>query len=70
MRIISFGDEDKTLTISFSVDKETPLAFILNETSFDLLTNPQFTIQPRTEQMMPTPFVTNDAIVSLKKIQL
>ncbi len=65
-----FADTDKTLTISFSVDKETPLDFILNETSFDLLTNPLFHLQPRSQEMMPTPFVTNDAIVSLKKIHL
>ncbi len=64
------GDEDKTLTISFSVKPNKKMEFILNETSFNLLTNPQFTLQPRTQKMMPTPFVTNDAIVSLKKIIL
>ncbi|WP_298779313.1 M28 family peptidase [uncultured Polaribacter sp.] len=61
---------DKDITLSFSVDKNEEIAFILNEISFDLLSNPNFNLKPRSKEMMSMPFVTNDAIIISKKIVL
>jgi hypothetical protein len=68
--IYHLGNEDKTVTLSFSLKKEENLDIILNEISYDLLTNTAFSLTPRSEEMMPMPFVTNDAIIVTKKIQL
>ena len=40
----------------------------LYESSFDLLTNTQFTVPERNKNMIPKPFVLNDAIVVKKTI--
>ena len=52
-----------SLEVSYSVPKETPVAFKVLEYSFDLLENSQFTINKRQKNMMPKPFVNTDAIV-------
>jgi len=66
----SFGNSDSELALSFSVKKETVLEIVLKEISYDLLSNPQFDLQPRTAEMMPMPFVTNDAIICIQEINL
>ena len=43
---------------------------MINEISYDLLTNKAFSLTPRSEEMMPMPFVTNDAIIVTKKLHL
>jgi len=40
------------------------------ESSFDLLSNPLFTIEPRTNIMMPMPFVVNDAVITVQQLKL
>ena len=42
----------------------------VNEISYDLLSHEKFTIKPRSEIMMPLPFVVNDAIICTRKIEL
>ncbi|WP_405610659.1 M28 family peptidase [Polaribacter sp. Asnod1-A03] len=64
------ANTDKEITISFSVLKGYELDFLLNEISYDLLKNQNFSITPRTTEMMPMPFVTNDAIIISKKLKL
>ena len=64
------ANTDKNVTISFSIDKGETLDVVLNEVSYDLLSNEKFSIKPRTEEMMTMPFVTNDAIIISKKLQL
>lgn len=61
---------DKNVTLSFSIEKDKKLDLILNEVSYDLLTNAHFSLKPRSEDMMPMPFVTNDAIIISKKIKI
>ena len=61
---------DENVTLSFSIHKDEKLEIVLNEISYDLLTNPNFTIKPRSKEMMPMPFVTNDAIIITKKINI
>ena len=68
--IYHLANSDKNLTLSFSVNASQELDIILNEVSYDLLTNPSFSINPRLEEMMPMPFVTNDAIIISKKLKI
>ncbi|MCF6347471.1 MAG: M28 family peptidase [Flavobacteriaceae bacterium] len=66
--------DDESLKIKFSISKEEKLSLSLYEISFDLLEStlfnvePLYYIKPRTNTMMPTPFVNNDAIIVKKQI--
>ena len=51
------------------ISKEDKLDLNLVESSFDLLTNPQFTVTKRKDWMISTPFVLNNAIVIRQKIK-
>ena len=55
--------KDEIIEIAFVVDKGQKMDIDVLEAKYDLFTNPQFKITPRTEMMMPTPFVLNDATV-------
>ena len=66
--VYHLGNNDKEVTLSFSVNVGQTLNLTLNEVSYDLLTNKNFTLKPRTEDMMPMPFVTNDAIIISKQL--
>ena len=68
--IYHLGNNDKEVTLSFSVNVGQNLDLTLNEISYDLLTNKNFNLKPRTEDMMPMPFVTNDAILISKQLGL
>lgn len=64
------SDIDATINISFIVDENETIDFVLNEVSYDLLTNPLFSLQPRTQEMIPMPFITNDAIICSQRVRL
>jgi hypothetical protein len=69
-KIISYYVVDnEPLELQFSIPKSTVLDMDLMESSFDLLTNPQFGVAKRASWMMPTPFVLNDAVVIKQKIK-
>jgi hypothetical protein len=68
--VYHLGNNDTELTLSFSVDLDQKLDLILNEVSYDLLSNKNFNLKPRAANMMPMPFVTNDAIIISKKLDL
>ncbi|MFQ3305214.1 MAG: hypothetical protein ACI9K4_000273 [Polaribacter sp.] len=68
--VYHLGNNDKEVNLSFSIEKDAVLNITLNEISYDLLTNKNFNLNPRTEAMMPMPFVTNDAIIISKKLAL
>jgi hypothetical protein len=68
--IYQMANSDKDLTISFTINKDVKPHITLNEISYDLLSNKKFNIKPRSEIMMPMPFVVNDAIICSKKIKL
>ncbi len=61
---------DPEVSLLLKLLKDSKLNLTLNEVSYDLLTNPAFNLQSRDEAMMPMPFVTNDAIITSKKIEL
>ena len=62
--------KDSVLNISFTFSSNTIPNISLIESSFDLLENPLFNIKPRTNEMMPMPFVLNDAIITIQKLKL
>ena len=66
--VYHLGNNDKEVTLSFSVNVGQILDLTLNEISYDLRTNKNFNLKPRTEDMMPMPFVTNDAIIISKQL--
>jgi hypothetical protein len=68
--VYHLGNSDTEVTLSFAVDIAEKLEVILNEISYDLLSNSNFNLKPRSEEMMPMPFVTNDAIIITKKLDL
>ena len=48
--------------------KDQQTVFRLFESSFDLLTHPSFTVPERGEDMIPKPFVLNDAVMYYHRI--
>ena len=68
--VYHLGNSDTEVTLSFAVNVTEKLEIIVNEISYDLLSNSNFNLKPRSEEMMPMPFVTNDAIIITKKLDL
>ena len=62
--------ENEIIDIEFVVDKKQKIDIDVIEAKFDLFTNPQFNIIPRSEIMMPMPFVLNDATVIKTTIKI
>ena len=60
---------NEPLVMDFYINKSSVFDMDLIESSFDLMTNPLFQIKPRSEWMMPTPFVLNDAVLIQQKIK-
>ncbi|MEI7508268.1 MAG: M28 family peptidase [Flavobacterium sp.] len=57
------------LTLEFSIVKNQKLDMNLVESSFDLMTNPLFSIAKRRDWMIPTPFVLTDAVIIKENIK-
>ena len=69
-KILSYYVVDNVpLVMAFSIPSNQKFNMDLVESSFDLMTNPIFHITKRRDWMIPTPFVTTDAIVIKQKIQ-
>lgn len=63
-----YVSDNDSLHVNYSISKNTPVNFTILEYSYDLLENPQFSMNSRTEDMMPKPFVVTDAVVVKKTI--
>lgn len=61
--------DNEPLVLQFTIHKATILDMHIMESSFDLMTNPDFMIKPREDWMMPTPFVLNNAVLITQKIR-
>ncbi len=69
-RLVSYYVSDnEPLELSFSVEPNAKPEFIIYEASFDLITNSLFSIPERAKDMMPRPFVLNDAVLVKKTIK-
>jgi len=65
-----YVSDNDSLKINYSVSKDTNVTFTVLEYSYDLLDNPQFSLDSRPEHMMPKPFVVTDAVVVKKTINM
>jgi len=64
-----FLADNEPLEVSY-VSNSPSVEFTAIEYSYDLLEHPQFSINKRTKDMMPKPFVTTDAIVVKKSFNI
>ncbi|PWI29982.1 peptidase M28 [Flavobacteriaceae bacterium LYZ1037] len=60
--------DNKFLEIEFSVPKNQKTTFTFYDMSFDLLDNDLFRVEERPNEMIPKPFVINDAVLLKKTI--
>ncbi|PQB08502.1 hypothetical protein BST83_16270 [Polaribacter filamentus] len=70
LSIYFMSNSNENLTLYFSLNKDENLDLILNEISYDLLTNSNFTINPKSKEIMPIPFITTDTFIISKKLKL
>ncbi|MEW7277976.1 M28 family peptidase [Aquimarina sp. 2201CG1-2-11] len=61
---------NEPLELEMTFHKDSLPKFIVYESSFDLLTNDLFSIPERDKNMMPKPFVVNDAIIIKKDLAI
>ncbi|WP_272023685.1 M28 family peptidase [Olleya namhaensis] len=70
-RLFSFYvEKGQMLEMQISVPKNQTTELQLFEASFDLLENKHFSIPPRSPNMIPKPFVLNDAVLVKKTITI
>jgi hypothetical protein len=62
--------DNQPLVMDFSIPVNQKLDLNLVESSFDLMSNPFFTMTKRKAWMMPTPFVLNDAVIIKQKVKV
>jgi hypothetical protein len=63
-----FVANDYFLDIEFTMPEKAKVEFDIYEISYDLLSNKLFKIKKRPTNMIPKPFVVNDAIIVKKKL--
>ncbi len=63
-----FTKPNESITLEFTLKNGEKPDITIYEASYDLFTNPNFEIKPRSNIMMPTPFVLSDAIVVKKRL--
>ncbi|PHQ57397.1 MAG: peptidase M28 [Lutibacter sp.] len=56
-------DDNESIDLEFIVDVAQQFDIDILEAKYDLFTNPQFNITPRSDMMIPMPFVLNDATI-------
>jgi hypothetical protein len=69
-----FAENSTSLDLEFTILKDDKPVFEMYEASYDVFTNPLINsltgeINSRSEIMMPMPFILNDAVVIIKKIE-
>jgi hypothetical protein len=70
-RIATYHVVNETpLELEFNIHKDSIPHIELIEVSHDLLTNKSLNVKKRTEEMIPKPFVTNDAIIVKNTLKL
>lgn len=61
--------KNQPLVMDFSIPVNQKLDLNLVESSFDLMSNPLFTMTKRKSWMIPTPFVLNDAVIIRQNVK-
>lgn len=62
--------DNDSLEVEYSINKDVPVTFTVLEYSFDLLTNPLFSISKRPSNTMTKPFIVSDAVIVKKMIDI
>ncbi|AVR45002.1 peptidase M28 [Christiangramia fulva] len=65
-----FASGNDTLKLEFSVPKGEKPKFIIYESAYDLLQNKKLKVEERTKNMIPRPFVLNDASILKKTVTI
>ncbi|GAA4276636.1 hypothetical protein GCM10022259_13600 [Aquimarina mytili] len=65
-----YVNKNEPLELKMQFHKDSLPKLILYESSYDLLQNEHFSIPSRTKEMMPKPFVINDAVMIKKSFAL
>ncbi len=70
-KIISyyFTDKDESMRFRFSYYPEFKPEILMYEISYDLIGDERFGISPRPKWLIPQPFIINDAVVNIKKLE-
>jgi len=64
-----FMNDQEPINLEFSFPKDEKPSLQFYESSFDLLTNKLFEVPARAKDMIPKPFVLNDAVVVKKELR-
>ncbi|WP_108867866.1 M28 family peptidase [Aquimarina aquimarini] len=65
-----FPNKNQPLELHMKFHKDSLPKFMLYESSYDLLTNEHFSIPSREKNMIPKPFIVNDAVIIKKTIEI
>ncbi|WP_026932724.1 M28 family peptidase [Christiangramia echinicola] len=65
-----YASNQDTLRIEFSIKKGDKPEFVLYESAYDLVGNELLKVKERPEEMIPRPFVLNDATILKKTIRI
>ena len=65
-----YASNQDTLRIEFSINKGDKPEFVLYESAYDLIGNENLNVKERPEDMIPRPFVLNDATILKKTIRI
>lgn len=65
-----YVSDNEALILDFTVPKNQQTNFTIYEATFNLLEDPKFGIQKRQTNMIPKPFILNDAVVVKKQIAI
>ncbi|HZW63658.1 MAG TPA: M28 family peptidase [Flavobacteriaceae bacterium] len=63
-----FISKDNFMELEFSIPSSAEASFDIYEISYDLLSNPLFDVPQRSSDMIPKPFVVNDAVIIKKQL--
>ncbi|WP_459210447.1 M28 family peptidase [Aquimarina rhabdastrellae] len=66
----TLSDTNKDLIIALSIKENDNLDLTFKEISYDLQKHSFFNLIPRTDAMQPKAFMVNDAVITMKRIQL
>jgi hypothetical protein len=65
-----FMVDNEPLEMQFTVPKNQSTELVVYEASNDLLDNPLFSVPERSKNMIPKPFILNDAVIITKTIKI
>ena len=62
--------KDETINVKMTFDKNIKASLLIYESSYDLYKNKELSLEKRPEGFTPMPFILNDLIITVKKLDL